>query len=177
MKILIVCDKFLPLSEQFLYNQLKAIDNHDIYLICRKKENKKLYHFNFKKTWVWYDSLFKRLRIKIHKKKQLPRSILLKSKKIIQDYKIDLLYFHFGTTAFTYQKLIEESSIPVFCSFHGFDATRKMSDYTYANGLKAIYHKIDKVIVPSHHIGDLLISTGIDNLSKLLYPCQKNITI
>ncbi|MGB3465924.1 MAG: glycosyltransferase family 4 protein [Cyclobacteriaceae bacterium] len=162
MNILILCDKFLPVSEQFIYNQVRSLQNHRLFLFCRRGVTRKLYPVDFEKEFIWYDHLKLRLLFKLKRNKKVyPDAVQKELKAFIRDNKIGLVYIHYGTTATTYAKALQQLKVPYICAFHGFDASRKLTDPSYKNSLLSLADEALYFTAPSQYLGNKLIDIGI----------------
>lgn len=172
MNILILCDKFLPISEQFIYNQIRCLDNHNLFLFARKTINRELYDSHFKKELIWYNNPAHRLLYKIMKEKeQYPNHIQKLLQNFIKVNNIDIIYIHYGTTATAYQNTINKIAIPVICAFHGFDASRKLNDPIYRDAIHTLEKSIFHFTAPSDYLVDKLNKAGVpaNKITKIQY--------
>lgn len=85
------------------------------------------------------------------------------NKKFIIDNDFDLLFFHFGWTAFEHSKLIQVINRPVLISFHGSDLTSFLHENKkYRNWLVKISHMKNVFFtVNSKYLMRVAIETGL----------------
>ncbi|MEL6559443.1 MAG: glycosyltransferase family 4 protein [Bacteroidota bacterium] len=172
MNVLILCDKFLPVSEQFIYNQIKCLDVHNLFLFARKRISTKQHVIAFQNELIWYDKPLQRLRYKFHKtSEQHPAYIQCLFQKFIAVNKIDLVYVHYGTTATAYLETLQEIRIPVICAFHGFDASRKLNNQSYREAIISLGKSAFRFTVPSAYLAKKLEEIGVpvDKITKIPY--------
>lgn len=172
MNVLILCDKFLPVSEQFIYNQIKCLRIHNLFLFARKRISNKQYDIAFQNELIWYEKSLQRLRYKFYKgTEQFPAHIQRLLQKFIIVNNIDLIYVHYGTTATTYLNTLKEVSIPVICAFHGFDASRKLTSKSYREAIISFGESAFRFTAPSEYLAKKLEGIGvpIDKITKIPY--------
>lgn len=171
MNILILCDKFLPVSEHFIYNQIKCLNDHRLFLFTRKSMNRNLYDNEFLTEKKWYSNPVLRLRYKLKgKNNPYPKFIQNLLSRFIIKNKIDLIYIHYGTTATQYLDVLKELSMPVVCAFHGFDASRKLNHVNYKNAIVSLSNVFFKSTVPSDYLLNKLIDIGFPKNKILKIP-------
>jgi glycosyltransferase involved in cell wall biosynthesis len=139
-------ENFLPLSETFIYNQIKELKNHFvIQIVCEKRmsesrfpiENvhvlsrpkKNIYSF-FYKRFIGRKLFF------LKKEKRIETQI----QNLQNQFNPDLIFFHFGINAIQYIPLLNQNaSIPIFIYFHGYDASQlPKTSITYRKGINKI---------------------------------------
>ncbi|MEL7146781.1 MAG: glycosyltransferase family 4 protein [Bacteroidota bacterium] len=162
MRVLILCDKYLPVSEQFILYQVKALTQYQLYLFARKLAPGPGAAIKFEKRKVWYHNLFNRLRYKLFgKQNQYPGFIQQQLQQFVKSCEIDLIYVHYGSTAVRYEDAITALNLPVICAFHGFDASRKLNDPSYRQAILNLSKKITQMTVPSAFLKSKLAQAGI----------------
>ena len=176
MNVLILCDKFLPISEQFIYNQINSLRGHKLFLFARKSTQRELYDLNFRKELIWYNKPILRLRYKLHSgNNQFPDSVQQQLKNFIESNSVDLIYVHYGTTAISYLDCLKAVKKPVICAFHGFDASRKLGDVKYREAIGLLSKSSFKFTAPSDYLIDKLAGIGIQQEKLMKIPYGANI--
>jgi hypothetical protein len=115
--------------------------------------------FKFNRTLAdWLaPSLSKWFGKKLFGKAQYYRSnSIAKMKRLLQDQSFDLIHAQFGGNAIRILPLAKQMNIPLIVSFHGFDASRKLSSQSYRNGLKEVFDYASAIIVCNPGMGDAL---------------------
>ena len=171
MKVLILCDRYLPVSEQFIWYQIQALKEHDLYLFCRKRDKNKREDSFFAKQCFWYDHLIFRLRYKLlGGAEQYPVFVQHFLHSFIKENQIDLIYIHYGTTAVKYEDLLSTLNLPIICAFHGFDASRKLENSFYKSSIKRLSHRFSSITVPSQYLKEKLVAAGLRAESIVVLP-------
>lgn len=171
MKILILCDQYLPVSEQFIGYQIKALAQNEIFLFARKKVKGTGADISFGDQLIWYENLLDRMRYKLgDKDQQYPAFIQRRLQQFIDKNQIDLIYIHYGTTAVSYQTVLASASVPIICAFHGFDASRKLTDRHYKKAIVTLSGGFAQLTVPSHYLKEKLVAVGVQEEKLTVLP-------
>lgn len=68
-------------------------------------------------------------------------------KRLLQGTSIDLIHAQFGGNGVRILPVAKELNIPLIVSFHGFDASRKLANRSYRNGLKEVFEYASAIVV------------------------------
>ncbi|MDK2798775.1 MAG: colanic acid/amylovoran biosynthesis glycosyltransferase [Clostridiales bacterium] len=141
--IAVITDRFLPITQTFIYREITAIKNFNIIVLTRKKQNEELfpyesvYSFNNSST-VIYDFL-----------------------RVIRRKKIKLIHIHFGVKALQYLQLKKISRLPFVISFHGYDASKILKNPAILSKYKKmLFPNADLIITVSQKLKDNLVNAG-----------------
>ena len=176
MRILVVCDQYLPISEQFIFNQIHCLKEHDVFLFARKQINQSGKNFLFIKKYFWYQKSGLRLLYKLVKTKSpLPRLIQSRLYRFIKENSVDVVYIHYGTTAVQYEDIFLNNKLPVICAFHGFDASRKLENSDYSKRIIELCNLFKISTVPSRFLFDKLTKAGVKKEKLKVIPYGANL--
>ena len=171
MKILILCDQYLPVSEQFIRYQISALAQNELFLFARKKVNGITAAIKYEEQLIWYQNPLDRIRYKFSQSsRQYPAFIQNRLRRFVERNKVDLIYVHYGTTAVNYQVVLSDLPIPVICALHGFDASRKLSDADYRESLVILSNHFAQLTVPSYYLKEKLTAVGVKEDKVMVLP-------
>ncbi len=166
MKVLVFTDEFDYSYFTFVYNEIKYLQKSgvEVYVVCERTGKLTAADINFSCIPHSKNSFLRILYLQAYKHKL---DFILswfkfyrKRKKIIKEFKPDIIQTHFGDTAvrifFPLKKTIGE--IPFLVSFHGFDAASLLKQAQYTGRLKALakYHNFFAIYVSRHLLKNLL---------------------
>lgn len=77
-------------------------------------------------------------------------------KRLLQGQSIDLIHAQFGGNGVRILPLAKELNVPLLVSFHGYDASRKLANHTYRDGLKELFDYAAAIIVCNPGMSDAL---------------------
>ncbi|HNQ12221.1 MAG TPA: glycosyltransferase [Bacteroidia bacterium] len=139
MRILICSEKFCYDSSTFLYNQVIELSKkHTVKYVCSIRENEDKFPYDdveiipykvnpLLKKIRWYKEIYDiSLDFKV-------RDFFKRFNRIIEDFKPDLIHFHFAYEAFRFIANMDKRylSIPYVITFHGYDATMMLKRKSY----------------------------------------------
>jgi len=94
-------------------------------------------------------------------------------RKIVEAFKPDIIHIHFGTIAERVLFKNEIQDIPVFISFHGYDASRALHNPIYVKGLRRLLQQDNMIpVFVSKHMKNYVeskLEIGPIEKSKILY--------
>lgn len=90
------------------------------------------------------------------KKLHYSNNTIAKMKRLLQGESFDLLHAQFGNSAVRILPLAKQLNIPLVVSFHGFDASRKLADRSYREGLKDVFDYASAIVVCNTGMVDAL---------------------
>lgn len=165
LNILVIVDKFFPVSETFIYNHIVSLKDHNVLLIGRKRENQDRFslppHFE---TITLYDNKWIKFFHKLWNPEYRHNPFLVKElKKQVRKHKIDLVISHYGPIAIKSAHVFSSMGVKQIACFHGFDLSRKLAQKKYRKELKKISGDLDSSIIPSKFLKDRLIELGFEN--------------
>lgn len=155
-RVLFYNSSFFRRSETFIYRQ--AINPRVLPFLLSKRfyTSAELPAENFTK-FKFRQSIIDRIGHKWLKKGEYyGRRSLEKMKKKLQGHSIDLIHAQFGGNGIRILPLARLMNIPLIVSFHGFDASKKLSSASYRNGLKDVFDYASAIIVCNTGMSDVL---------------------
>jgi colanic acid/amylovoran biosynthesis glycosyltransferase len=113
---------------------------------------------------------------------------ITKMKRLLEKKSLDLLHAQFGGNGVRILPLAKQLNVPLIVSFHGFDASRKLSSRSYREGLKDVFDYASAIVICNPGMGDALplneshkakvrwVPYGIDieEFSNDTHPAQAN---
>lgn len=179
MNLLVFSHSFFYLSETFIYKQVTGMPG-DVNITLAGFDIVNEDHFPVK--WEKIE-----IKKRIHLVDRLITGVLkrvfgvtigfsvfnkFRIKKILKQYKIDLVHVHFGFNALLIYPIVKSLNIPLIVTFHGLDASPQMlKKEKYRRNINKVIEYAKSIIVVSPHMIDTL------NLSKykdktFLVPCS-----
>ena len=147
--------RYLPLTEVWIYNQLKKLKDFRIIFLCRSLHNVDLFpgievyaleekSFILQKLNILFSKVFGYIPMFDRKSREAK-----------------LLHVHFGYNAIKLTGLKKKRNIPMICSFYGIDAHH----FPYANKrnlkkMQGMFIQVDKVLVLGKYMKSQLINLG-----------------
>lgn len=145
LKILVFVKDFARPTHTFIYNDIIELSKkHQIQVICNNRHETELFPFNtttipFKRSFT--EKLTSRITHFLLKKTSFPsRYFGQHLQAILSTFKPDIIHCHFGPHAIRLIDSIGSTDIPIFITFHGYDASSKIkTSKAYRNKLKALF--------------------------------------
>jgi colanic acid/amylovoran biosynthesis glycosyltransferase len=85
-------------------------------------------------------------------------------------HRVGFMLCEFGPVGIGMHELARAAGIPMFCYFRGYDASRKLSDYAYVNGLRHMLPRIDGIVAVSAFLLEQLASRGLTHPNSMVIP-------
>lgn len=181
MKVLVFTDEYDYSYYTFIYNEIKWLQlaGLKVYVVCERIGKLREKDTNYSCIPLMENSLLRKIYLQASKRKMF---FLLsyfryyrQRKKIIKDFKPDIIHTHFGDTAvrlyFTLEKTLKQ--IPFLVSFHGFDASTLLFNKQYTERLRMLVNKDNfYAVYVSRHLLKNLYSKNIGIIQEksfLLY--------
>lgn len=179
MKILIFVKTFANPTLTFIYSEIFELSKiHEVLVVTHERKNADIFPFkNVVEIPNIQDSVFSKIKLKLQYN-DLPFSFInIKFRKslsvIVNDFNPDIIHTHFGFESWHFLYNFENKQrIPIFISFHGFDASHKLNSWLYRNSVKSFFKRkdINPIFVSNFmkkHVGKML---QLDNIKgKILY--------
>jgi glycosyltransferase involved in cell wall biosynthesis len=177
MKILVFSEKFMLPTLTFIYNEVAEMSKyHEVITVCNEHFIDEKFPFvsvvkvPFKEKLIrrkltWYGEKFGFFMTR--KNADFKTGI----RKLINDFKPEIIHTHFGYESIKLLDNLNIPPIPVFISFHGYDASQMLKRKVYVNKLNQ-YLKYDNIIpiCVSGFIKKNLFKAGVNvNKAELLY--------
>lgn len=161
-----ILDKFLPISEIWIYSQIKGLEKLGVKseIFCHQIINDDIFHhfpvYSYESSLFlkkfWFNRLSKKLKTD---------RVLLYWTEILKKRKIDLVHSQFGWPAKKGLALAKKKGIPFIVTFYGSDVTRNPIKKTlkfleYRKGLPDIFDGAQKILCTSRFLKENLIQLG-----------------
>lgn len=150
---------FFRRTETFIYRQAINPYIHPALLAARYYKTTGMqtgafikFKFNRSLTDWFISKISKRAEIKHY----YGDKSIAKMKRMLQGESLDVIHAQFGGNAVRILPLAKQLSIPLIVSFHGFDASRKLANRSYRNGLKEVFDYASAIVVCNPGMGDAL---------------------
>ena len=148
---------FLPYSQTFIYDELKAhSNNYEVSVFCKTRINEDKFPYdNFYKPPNKMGEIFYQ-----------NRAYWPGFNKVFQEKKFDLIHAHFGTGAVYALHYAKKFNIPLIVTFHGndvgklIDKTFSINSLRYKLKAKEIFDKSHTLLAASNELKALLIEKG-----------------
>ncbi|MFD2699379.1 glycosyltransferase [Paenibacillus shunpengii] len=177
MKLGVLRNTFLPLSETFISEQINQYTSSEIEIITREVINSNSFIFD---KWS-INSLVNKEVPKFIKFMQklfftLNLTSYFKISKIIKQKDIDIIHAHFGVDAVYAIRACKKNDIPLIVTFHGYDITRlprfkiyPFSYLIYFFNYKELAKRATLCLAVSNHIKTKLIERGFPKEKILVH--------
>jgi colanic acid/amylovoran biosynthesis glycosyltransferase len=159
-KILAYNDGFFKISQTFMYYQVQSLSGkYDIHLLANRYENP--HGFNddkFVKHKINKPANFtgrlssKIVRLKHNSSLNVDLKSYLLIKKLLKNERYKAIHAHFGPRALDILAFAKKYEIPLVVSFHGYDASQKLNDKSYADRLPELFDYASAIIIVSGHM-------------------------
>lgn len=165
-KIALFSTSFLPYSQTFIYDEIKAhSDHYHIEVFCKDRRNEDLFpHAHFHKPPRSFEFLYENL------------AYWPAFDRTLKKGNFDLVHAHFGTGAVYALPYVRKYNLPFVVTFHGYDVSDllgiKKYHYTrWRYNLKAsrIFEHADLLLAASEDLRALLIELGADKEKIQMY--------
>jgi colanic acid/amylovoran biosynthesis glycosyltransferase len=164
-KIALYVEEFLTPSMTFIYRQLTTLPEHwNAFVITRIHKNEQL--FPFDNVFVSPKKIGEKvinmlLRAAGCRYNLLSRTSTKYLSSILKKERPNLIHAHFGPSAFEILPIARKLSIPMVTTFHGYDASKLLSQKSYLKQLKEIF-SYSYVLSVSEVMREELINLGAD---------------
>lgn len=92
-------------------------------------------------------------------------------KQLLQDKSFDLLHAQFGDNGVRILPLAKQLNLPMVVTFHGFDASRKLTNRTYYEELRELFDYASIIIVVNPGMADVLPLSDAQKRKVRWVPC------
>lgn len=137
-RIAVVRTVYLPISETFIYGELRSMKRYEPYVFCEEQRNRSLFSY----PRVAVDPQYKQLE------------------HMISSGQLQLIHARFGTAGIRMLPIKEKWRVPLVTSFHGCDAPETKRMKKYKTSLKRLFAIGDCFTVPSNDLKKELIRHG-----------------
>lgn len=149
MKIAVYLDHFSELSETFVYDQVKCFEKHghEVLVLCKQRINADSRPLNKVIEIGGYSkNLKKRIQDKLYNYdiflSRRDRRLKNNISTALSNFNPDVIHCHFGIQALNLLDNYDNSSIPIFITFHGYDASRLIRYKScYRKRMKSVFLK------------------------------------
>jgi glycosyltransferase involved in cell wall biosynthesis len=161
---------FFKKSETFIYHQVKNPYIHPFLLADRFLRSTEMpidTFVKFKSSSLIAYWLTKWFGKQLHYSE---RSIA-KIKRLLQGQSFDLIHAQFGDNGLRILPLARQLNLPMVVTFHGFDASRKLANRIYYEGLKELFDYASAIIVVNTGMADVLPLNEANRRKVRWVPC------
>ena len=170
MNVLVVASNIISISETFIYNQLEALErNNTCTVLGISRSNESV--FDIKSDVVIVPpvpvSFIDKICTKFYREKIgfgnyiYPYLSVKKIEKVIVSKKIDAIHVQYGSEALKMLPIAKKYNIPMYVSFHGFDASQLLNEEVYTEALKSLFGYIDKALLCANEMYSRLEPFGL----------------
>ncbi|MEM8938446.1 MAG: glycosyltransferase [Bacteroidota bacterium] len=157
-KVVVFNSSYLKGSETFIYSQLKGLEKaFDVSFVTQDLMNLEKFP-NDKITRI--KSSFDQNLIKIFNPFYFGKTYSFRLEKVLSELSPDAIHVHFGTNAMRLAHVVKKLRIPMLITFHGADASKRLSDARYKGMLRKELANFDFICV-SKAIAQNLKNIGI----------------
>lgn len=175
-RVVVYNNVFFEFSEAFIYLQIKFLEQYfDITLVGNEKRNANNFVLDQASIQIIdrKDPLFWRFIYKLLRRFgyyiPLGFSEAKNLKNWFRYYEADVVHAHFGYNALRILPVLKKLKIPLIVSFHGIDASRKITNQpAYFSRLPELLDYASRIIVVSPHMIETLGLSG-KNKSKVVH--------
>ncbi|MDP9229111.1 MAG: glycosyltransferase family 4 protein [Bacteroidota bacterium] len=160
--ILVFRKYFYYPSETFIYRQVQYLKKEfKIFLLAGGFADEHKFDFTHvhKVLLSKYERKLNEIFYKIFKKNIDPEFSFphpFQITRLIRKRKIHLIHAHFGTEAVKLIPLAKNKRIPLVVTFHGFDASKALSNESYKRLLPSLFDYASRIIIVSNHMFNTL---------------------
>ncbi len=169
MKVLVFIQTYISPTMTFIYNEVIELSKkHEVLILTTEKEYNDEFSFDNIKVIPFRDNkITKKIRWTLeqnevvfskqnsHFKKEL--------NQLLEEFKPDIIHSHFGNESIIILDNLKNFNVPVFISFHGYDASQMLSNKTYVNKLNYYFHKPNvHPLLVSNFIKENVIKSGVE---------------
>jgi len=174
MRILIICKKFLSRTETFIFNEIEQLSRqHDVKVLTLDRDNEDLFpHDDVEQIdafrmpgWVRLRRITEQYTIPLtYRNPSLGREL----DKKIREFKPDIIHCHYGPVGLLFTRNVDAGEIPVFVSFHGFDASQRIRSAIYCKDLRDMFERpnVHPIFVSNFMYQSVVDATGWDGSKK-----------
>jgi colanic acid/amylovoran biosynthesis glycosyltransferase len=177
MRILIFVETFMFPTLTFIYNEIKGLsENHEVKVLTTQRQHIESFPFpdvevipfeinRFKRRFRWELEL---RDISVNRKN---KSYGQKLTRLVDTFNPDIIHGHFAYESLIVLENLKAVSVPVFISFHGYDASQLLSRKSYVAKLNETFRKLAvHPICVSRYMQNDLSKAGVDlSRGKLNY--------
>lgn len=150
---------FFRKSETFIYRQainpyIKAFLLASRYYQSSEMSIDEFTQFRFKQTFTdWFAYTFSKW---FGKQPFYGNKSITKINRLLQGQSIDIIHAQFGGNGIRILPVAKKLNLPLIVSFHGFDASKKLSSRSYRDGLKEVFDYASAIVVCNTGMADVL---------------------
>ncbi len=132
-------DKYIQLSETFIYNQITHIKGYHSIVLTKNIINRDIFPF---------EPIF------IFRKRDIDR--------VLMENNVGLIHAHFGWSGISALPIALKYNLPLITTFYGIDATRMLRYFSYRRNIKKLFNISKLILVMSQDMKQDLIKAGCD---------------
>jgi len=169
--VAIYVKEFLPLSQTFVYRQLKGVaPEFKPAVICKFRNNEDIYPYEevIHRNDPLESSLFQFLRVIKGYNDSASIFNYIFWKNVLKKKKCRMIHAHFGPNGITIAPLAEALGIPLIVTFHGYCISKLTRNKSYLAKLKKLFNKAALIITASEKFRKDAVELGC--------PLEKTVT-
>lgn len=149
MKILFFSKVFANPTLTFIYNEVEYLSNlgHNVKVVTLERRNETIFPYSNVETLPKHSKIENRIRHILQSNDFefgfRNASFKLKFKKIVEDFKPDIIHTHFGFESWHFFMNFSETKIPIILTLHGFDVSHKLNSKRYCKTLNKVLLRKD----------------------------------
>ena len=177
MKVLVFVKTFAQPTLTFIYNEIKGIAEHvEVKVICLKRLNSDKFPYdNVEVLPNISNSILNKILHPFQTRNFLfsykDKKIKSRIDNIVNDFKPDIIHTHFGFESWWFLANLPLTKIPVFISFHGFDASHMLKSRRYISLVKHFKDQfgLSFIFCSKLMAEEVEVKTGTINKKHILY--------
>ena len=177
-RILVYNDSFFITSQTFIYYQVQSLsEKYEVDLLGLKFVNPHGYEIDSFRTHeislpknTFEKAVSKMYRESFNSPLNLNPRSYVRLRKLFKKNSYSAIHAHFGYNGLNILKHAKKCRLPLVVTFHGYDASRMLSDETYKNRLPELFEYASAIILVSRHmIDNLNLERWLDKVK--IIPC------
>jgi len=177
-RILVYNDSFFITSQTFIYYQVQSLsEKYEVDLLGLKFVNPHGYEIDSFRTHeislpknTFEKAVSKMYRESFNSPLNLNPRSYVRLRKLFKKNSYSAIHAHFGYNGLNILKHAKKCRLPLVVTFHGYDASRMLSDETYKNRLPELFEYASAIILVSRHMIETLnLERWLDKVK--IIPC------
>lgn len=181
MRVLHFTETFLPITETFVYNfiQKSSAVADEVAVACFHEKNREIFPLNKVVVHLLTPKSFFSKRDPLQTLRAIREKVTGKQKwysqlkKIIDNFRPDVVHCHFGVTGVMFSEFCNhyKLDIPFLTSFYGYDASElPKNNHTYKEGLSLLWRKASYILTEGPALRSKVIALGATEKQSVISP-------
>lgn len=143
MRILVYTQRIGKRTINFIHNEILTLDKkHDVLVLSHFISNENPIQLNNLQYIRHYENRLLGKGIGLLRKAGLPIPSFEKDlNQWVDEFQPQVIHIHFGNIAIRVLDYFQRTDIPIFISFHGYDASQKLQENKYVHALNLLFKK------------------------------------